>query len=87
MTEIVYKDESYAIIGACFEVYNEMGTGGVARQLWSTSTPPVRTHCKMSCCFFIRAIRAIRGLLKNDHGIYQNNGCVLILQVFNVRWP
>jgi len=27
MTEIVYKDESYAIIGACFEVYNEMGTG------------------------------------------------------------
>lgn len=25
MTEIVYKDESYAIIGACFEVYNEMG--------------------------------------------------------------
>ncbi len=41
----------------------------------------------MSCCFFIRAIRAIRGLLKNDHGIYQNNGCVLILQVFNVRWP
>lgn len=29
MTEIVYKDESYAIIGACFEVYNEMGTGFV----------------------------------------------------------
>jgi GxxExxY protein len=29
MAEIVYKDESYAIIGACFEVYNEMGTGFV----------------------------------------------------------
>jgi len=41
----------------------------------------------MSCYFFIRVIRAIRGLLTNDHGIYQKNGCVLILQVFNVRWP
>ena len=61
MTEIVYKDESYAIIGACFEVYNEMGTGGVARQLRPTSTPPVRMHCQMSCFLFIRAIR---GLLK-----------------------
>jgi GxxExxY protein len=27
MTEIVYKEESYAIIGACFEVYNEKGCG------------------------------------------------------------
>src|ERR1700730_964580 len=27
MTEIIYKDESYAIIGACFEVYNEKGCG------------------------------------------------------------
>src|SRR5262249_13042447 len=27
MTEIVYKNESYAIIGACFEVYNEKGCG------------------------------------------------------------
>src|SRR5438876_8962600 len=27
MTEIVYKRESYAIIGACFEVYNEKGCG------------------------------------------------------------
>ncbi len=25
--EIVYKDEAYAIIGACFEVYKEMGCG------------------------------------------------------------
>ncbi len=29
MTEIVHKDESYKIIGACFEVYNEMGCGFV----------------------------------------------------------
>jgi len=27
MNEIVYKDESYQIMGACFEVYNEMGSG------------------------------------------------------------
>jgi GxxExxY protein len=25
--EIVYKDESYRIMGACFEVYNEKGSG------------------------------------------------------------
>ena len=25
--KIVYKDESYAILGACFEVYKEMGCG------------------------------------------------------------
>ena len=27
MAEIVFKEESYQIIGACFEVYNEMGCG------------------------------------------------------------
>jgi len=27
MVEIVYQKESYQIIGACFEVYNEMGSG------------------------------------------------------------
>ncbi|MCH7727485.1 MAG: GxxExxY protein [Planctomycetes bacterium] len=27
MTGIVYKPESYQIVGACFEVYNEMGCG------------------------------------------------------------
>ena len=27
MKEIVFKDESYAIIGACFEVYNDKGCG------------------------------------------------------------
>jgi hypothetical protein len=25
MKEIIYKDECYQIIGACFEVYNEKG--------------------------------------------------------------
>jgi GxxExxY protein len=27
VTEIIYKDESYKIMGACFEVYKEMGCG------------------------------------------------------------
>ena len=27
MKEIIFKEESYAIIGACFEVYNEKGCG------------------------------------------------------------
>jgi GxxExxY protein len=27
MAEIIYKEESYAIVGACFEVYNEKGCG------------------------------------------------------------
>ena len=27
MAEIIFKDESFQIVGACFEVYNEMGTG------------------------------------------------------------
>ncbi|MFO0877870.1 MAG: GxxExxY protein [Gemmataceae bacterium] len=27
MAELIYKDESYRIMGACFEVYTEMGCG------------------------------------------------------------
>ncbi|MBM4000520.1 MAG: GxxExxY protein [Planctomycetes bacterium] len=27
MAEILFKDESYHIIGACFDVHNEMGSG------------------------------------------------------------
>jgi GxxExxY protein len=27
MVEIVYKEESYQIMGACFEVYNQLGCG------------------------------------------------------------
>ena len=27
MANIVYQEESYAIVGACMEVYNEMGSG------------------------------------------------------------
>ena len=29
MAEIIYKDESYTIMGACFEVYKEKGPGFV----------------------------------------------------------
>jgi len=27
MTELIFKEESYKIIGSCFEVYNELGPG------------------------------------------------------------
>jgi GxxExxY protein len=27
MVELIFKDEAYAIIGACFEVYNDKGCG------------------------------------------------------------
>ena len=27
MAEVIYKEESYRIMGACFEVYKEMGSG------------------------------------------------------------
>ncbi|MCA9235039.1 MAG: GxxExxY protein [Planctomycetales bacterium] len=27
MSELLYRDESYRIVGACFEVYNQMGCG------------------------------------------------------------
>jgi len=27
MTELIYKDESYKIIGCCMEVYNQLGRG------------------------------------------------------------
>jgi len=27
MSELVYKEESYKIIGACFEVHKELGNG------------------------------------------------------------
>jgi GxxExxY protein len=27
MSDVIYRDESYQIVGACFEVYNQMGSG------------------------------------------------------------
>ncbi|XZE21591.1 GxxExxY protein [Pirellulaceae bacterium SH449] len=27
MTEVLFKEESYKIVGSCFEVYNELGCG------------------------------------------------------------
>ena len=27
MMEVIYKEESYLIMGACFEVYRELGCG------------------------------------------------------------
>ena len=27
MTDLIYKEECYIVVGACMEVYNEMGCG------------------------------------------------------------
>ena len=46
MTQILYKDESFKILGACFEVYNQKGFG---------FTEPVYQEC-LSFEFAIRRI-------------------------------
>ena len=46
MADILYKDESYKIIGACFEVYNQKGYG---------FTEPVYQEC-LQCEFSIQEI-------------------------------
>ncbi len=59
MTELIYKEESYAIMGACFEVYKEMGPGFVepvyqeciemelaARNIPFTARQPLRLEYK-----------------------------------------
>ena len=38
MAEIIYKEESYSIIGACFEVYKEMGCSSWPRSFALKST-------------------------------------------------
>jgi len=60
MAEIVFRDESFAIIGACFEVYNEMGCGFLEA---------VYQDC-LECEFAMRAIlfRAQAELLLNYKG-------------------
>ena len=47
MSEIILKEESYRIIGACFEVYNEKGNG---------FTEPVYQEC-LSLSWACRAYR------------------------------
>jgi hypothetical protein len=51
MTAIIYKKDSYAIIGACFEVYNEKGCGFFEPK--TISNDALRNFChasdKMRC--------------------------------------
>ena len=37
MTELLFKDECYQIVGACFEVYNEKDVGFLNRFIKSAS--------------------------------------------------
>lgn len=55
---LIYREEVYAIIGACFEVYNEMGPGfledvyqeSLERELESRMIP-VETKPKLPICY------------------------------------
>ncbi len=50
MKDLIYKDESYRIIGACFEVYKEKGCGFLEAvyQLWTLSKTGEGTGSKHS---------------------------------------
>ena len=37
--ELLFKEEAYALFGACFEVYNEMGCGFLPAWLVRTTKP------------------------------------------------
>ena len=56
--ELVYKDESYRIIGACFEVYKEMGCGfleAVCQECLSMEFAvqgiPYKPQCELGLCY------------------------------------
>ena len=46
MPELKFKEESYRIVGACFEVYNEMGAGflDVYELKWEGQEKPIRLY-------------------------------------------
>lgn len=55
---LVYKDESYRIIGACFEVYKEMGCGfleAVYQEClsmeFSVQGVPYKQQCELDLCY------------------------------------
>jgi hypothetical protein len=74
LTEIVYKEESYAIIGACFKVYNEKGCGflePVYQEEQIKETPnaqrpnaerSIQSECKIECWML-----GVRRLLFFEH--------------------
>ena len=56
--ELVYKEESYRIIGACFEVYKEMGCGfleAVYQEClsmeFSVQGIPYKPQCELGLCY------------------------------------
>jgi hypothetical protein len=53
LTEIIYKEESYAIIGVCFKVYNEKGRGFLQpvyqeKQIKETPNAQFRVSARLS---------------------------------------
>ena len=66
MVEIVYKEESYSIIGACFEVYKEKGSGfleGVYQECLeielSQRQIPFRSQCELELNYKGRQLRQV----------------------------
>ena len=64
MNEIVYKEESYQIIGACFEVYNEMGCGFLEavyqeclEYAFETAGIPFRSQVELSLAYKGRPLK------------------------------
>ena len=61
MNEIIYKDESFRIIGACFEVYNHKGFG---------FTEPVYKECLL----YAAGITVYRSVVDTD-GLQKYPAC------------
>ncbi|MGE3406791.1 MAG: GxxExxY protein [Pirellulales bacterium] len=64
MTDLIYKDEAYAIVGACFEVYNDKGSGfleGVYQECleieFSLRAIPFRQHAELMLTYKGRVLR------------------------------
>ncbi len=66
MIEIIYKEERYSIIGACFEVYKEKGSGfleGVYQECleieFSQRNIPCRSQCELELNYKGQPLRQV----------------------------
>ena len=65
MAEILCKDESYAVMGACFEVYSVMGSGFLERMYqecleieFSSRKIPAFSQCPVRLSYKYRELRS-----------------------------